>query len=102
MFELIQKQVLVARETARQLEKFVIAAVKADPEEITLNFSGAEGIAPNFFDELLSIIDDQAPSRYFTLHLINMPTSLSKKFVYIAQTYNFIVTEKNAEWILTR
>ncbi|MBI4298152.1 MAG: STAS-like domain-containing protein [Chloroflexi bacterium] len=102
VFELTQKRVLVTRGTARELKEYVIAAVKASPENITLDFSEVEGIAPSFLDEMLVIIDESIGGgrSQLKVNVVNVPTRLSTKFTAVAQSHGLVASEERAGWWL--
>jgi len=111
--ELLKDRVLVSRESARLLERPLGELMEAahrrgtqpGAAEVTIDFSGVEGMAPSFLDELVTIfeslvsLDETRTSR--RLRVANPPARLSSKFEAVARGHAlFVVTLPDGAWLL--
>ena len=51
IFDLVQKRVLVSRDSARTIQPQLVAALADGLGELVLDLSGVDGFTPSFFDE---------------------------------------------------
>ncbi len=61
IYDLLHKQVLVSRDTARAIQPQLVAALVEGQGELVLDLSEVDGLTPSFFDETLSIIGEALP-----------------------------------------
>ncbi len=106
IYDLLHKQVLVSRETARTIEPQLVAAIVDGTGELVLDLSDVDGLAPSFFDETLSIIGEALPAASnsrFRLTIINPPTRLSSKFKAVGRVHGLTAEERDGVgWIIER
>jgi hypothetical protein len=57
VFQLLQRKILVTRESASAVREAIEPSIRADGE-VTLEFSGIDAVTPSFVDGILGIIDD--------------------------------------------
>ena len=104
IFDLTGRRVLVTRSSARSIEQRLATALRRSPGAITLDFTGIQGIAPSFLDEVLSIVDehvdkDQAP---LVVTVVNPPTRLSSKFTAVGKTHGLSIEERGDNvWVFS-
>ena len=83
IFDLVQKRVLVSRDSARTIQPQLVAALADGLGELVLDLSDVDGLTPSFFDETLSNVEEALsarPQSRFRLTVKNPPTTLSNKF----------------------
>ncbi len=106
VYDLMQRRVLVTRESAHTIRGALISGATHEDGEIVLDFSGVEAITPSFIDEVLAIIDDVARQAFHSaLHVkfVNAPTKLSEKFAAVGRNHRARITESGpGDWIITR
>ena len=102
--DLVQKQVLVSRDTARAIQPQLVAAVVDGLGELVLDLSDIDGLTPSFFDETLSIIGEALPAgseSRFRLTIMNPPTRLSNKFKAVGRVHGLTAEERDGVgWII--
>ena len=63
IFDLVQKRVLVSRDSARIIQPQLVAALADGLGELVLDLSDVDGLTPSFFDETLSIVEEALSAR---------------------------------------
>ena len=74
VFDLYNKLVLVSRGSARSMQRHLADALSDDELELVLDFTGIQGMAPSFFGEMLSMIQEtteQNEERQLTVRVKN-------------------------------
>ena len=104
--DLLDKRILVSRESARSIELKVAAALAEGDGELILDFTGVEGISPSFLDETLSIVEDCSQAvgpRHIHIVLKNPPTLMSEKYAAVARGHDLeIIASEMGDWIISR
>ncbi len=86
--ELLPRDILVTRDSARAIQLDLAQAVAEGKGEIVLDFSGVAGLTPSFFDELLGVIEEcteVAAQQRLRVTVEDPPTSLSSKFLAVGR-----------------
>ncbi len=112
--DILKEKILVSRESARLLEhplRAMMANAKTARDAsgttpATIDFEGAEGVAPSFLDELLSIFEslvgEGTDGEARCLIVAHPPNRLSLKFEAIARGHGMSVRAlPDGSWILT-
>jgi hypothetical protein len=106
IFDLVQKRVLVSRDSARTIQPQLVAALADGLGELVLDLSDVDGLTPSFFDETLSIVEEALsarPESKFRLTVKNPPTTLSNKFRAVGRVHGLTVEESEGiGWIIER
>lgn len=100
--DILERPVLISRETARVLEGPLAAAMTpsvdanaSTPVAVVIDFEGISGVAPSFVDEMIKILEERlAPGpggRPLRLTITNVPTRLSSKFAAIARGHSLSI-----------
>jgi len=105
LWEILQKKVLVTRESARVITEALRASSADGGLNITIDFTGIEGVTPSFVDETLTIVKEwvgqqreQGPWRVL---FVAPPTRLTLKFATVAKAHELSITEATSgTWIL--
>lgn len=103
--DVLGKSVLVTRESARSMERELVAAFDAGRGRVQLDFSGVEGLTPSFLDEMLAVLaglvsaDEEGE---ILIRIVNPPTRLTAKFEAVGRTYDLTVTESEGGWLIGR
>jgi|688.fasta_scaffold482941_2 hypothetical protein len=103
--DILQRPVLISRESARTLQDHLSAAIEATAAPagsaapaVILDFEGISGAAPSFVDELIKILEevvgDRGESRALRMTITNVPMRLSAKFSAIARGHCLSVEER--------
>ena len=104
IYDLLHKQVLVSRDTARAIQPQLVAALVEGQGELVLDLSDVDGLTPSFFDETLSIIGEALPpgsESRFRLTILNPPTKLSNKFKAVGRVHGLTAEERDGVgWII--
>ena len=104
VFDLYNKLVLVSRGSARTMQRRLTDALSGDEHELVLDFTGVQGMAPSFFDEVLSMIQETAErngKRQLTVRVTNPPTRLTSKFVAVARAHDVQASESaDGTWVI--
>ncbi|MCH7817460.1 MAG: STAS-like domain-containing protein [Proteobacteria bacterium] len=111
--KVLKDKILVSRESAHLLEDAISALVEpatvadspSQPTRIAIDFSGVEGVAPSFLDELLSIFESligaETNGNQLCLVIANPPTRLSLKFEAIARGHGMSVrAQPDGSWLM--
>ncbi len=95
LYELTGKKVLVTRESARSLASALSDALASADGDVTLDFSGIEGITPSFVDEILSLLEalEREEHKSVRVVFVNPPTRLSAKFAALASSHGTAISE---------
>lgn len=105
VFDVIERKVVIARSSARQLEPRLAEAKEQGSDEISLDFTNVVGVGPSFVDELIGVIQDVFGETMgsVTVRLINPPSRLSDKYLAIGRGRQLEVSEDaDGAWRLTR
>jgi hypothetical protein len=98
--DVLGRTVLVARETARQLNEPIAAALTEGARDLELDLKGVLVISPSFFDELLGGIAPALRSRAARrLILANSPVDLTE-FQTIGKTYSLGFQRRKDRWFI--
>ena len=104
IFDLVQKRVLVSRDSARTIQPQLVAALADGLGELVLDLADVDGLTPSFFDETLSIVEEALsakPESQFRLMVKNPPTTLSNKFRAVGRVHGLTVEESEGiGWII--
>ena len=102
VFDIVGQNVLVSRESARSVKEALAARETAGERTLSLDFSGARGVAPSFLDESLLVVEQHirdCGQPDTTIIFIQPPTVLAAKHHAIARAHGrtLILTE-NGDW----
>lgn len=100
--EFLDRPVLISRESARTLAGPLATAAQTEGHlngtsagVVVLDFAGISGVAPNFVDELIKILEEVlatgAGSRSLLVTIKNVPMRLSSKFAAIARGHHLSI-----------
>lgn len=104
--KLLNKRMLVTRQTAREIAPEVQDALLKGNGGLVLDFSDVAGISPSFLSETILVVEDCAqkiskPS--FRVIMENPPTKLSRKFVALGKAHGVDIREGDEKtWIITK
>ena len=111
--DLLKDRVLVSRESARLLEQPLALLMKEakdggsvpDDGEVIVDFTGVEGMAPSFLDELFTIFESlvsaEGAKGSRRLRVAKPPARLSSKFEAVARGHALsVVTLPDGAWLL--
>lgn len=104
--KLLNKRMLVTRQTAREIAPEVQDALLKGNGGLVLDFSDVAGISPSFLSETILVVEDCAqkisePS--FRVVMENPPTKLSRKFVVLGKAHGVDIREGEGKtWIITK
>ncbi len=106
LWEILQKKVLVTRESARVITEALRASSADGGLDITIDFTRIEGVTPSFVDETLTIVKEwigqQREQRPWRVLFVAPPTRLTLKFATVAKAHELEITETaSGTWILT-
>ena len=99
IYDLVQKRVLVTRDSARTIQRDLAAAMAQGDGALELDLEDIGGLTPSFFDETLTIIEENAAQNdgdQFHVTVKNPPTRLSSKYVVISRAHGLIVQESES------
>ena len=86
------------------MQRRLTYALSGDEHELVLDFTGVQGMAPSFFDEVLSMIQETAErngKRQLTVRVTNPPTRLTSKFVAVARAHDVQASESaDGTWVI--
>ncbi len=95
----LSDKILVSRESARRLAEPLRQAAAANGQEILVDFTGVEGMAPSFLDEFLGVLHDALGPRT-RIRFANQPARLSLKFEAVAKGRGLQLTEEaGGAWV---
>ena len=80
---LLPKNVLISRSSARSISDAINLELRRANGTYEINFKDIRALAPSFFDELLSVVEDgheQASKPMGPLTITHPPSELSPKF----------------------
>ncbi|MFP6653509.1 MAG: hypothetical protein VCA17_14995 [Dehalococcoidia bacterium] len=80
---LLPKNVLTSRSSARSISDAINLELRRANSTYEINFKDIRALAPSFFDELLSVVEDgheQASKPMSPLTITHPPSELSPKF----------------------
>jgi|TARA_B100001971_G_scaffold131545_1_gene121464 hypothetical protein len=104
--EKIPKKVLTSRASARSIEEDLSDEVRNANGSVEVDLQGVVGMAPSFFDELLSIIDEGAlAAGWSTTEIVvsNPPSELLAKHHLVCKGHGFKVSEDSSgRWIISQ
>jgi hypothetical protein len=104
LFQLLQRKVLVTRESASAVRDAIESAIRADGE-VTMDFRGIDAVTPSFVDEILGMIDDARTSssrREVRVVFAHAPTPLSTKFLAIGRRHGATISQSGSDvWEIT-
>lgn len=99
--EILQRRVLVTRDTAHLLKPTLAATLGTGPVLVTIDFQGIEGVTPSFVDELLGILVELAGNRELRLLVSHPPTRLTAKFTAVGRSRGLDVREgPDGSWVV--
>lgn len=103
IFDLVGKRVLVTRSSARKLAPDLADALAEGGGEVTLDFSGVDGLTPSFLDEILSVLEESVLASggvRLRVEVTNSPTQLSSKFAAVSRGHGLVAEElEDRTWI---
>ena len=106
IYELLQRHILVTRDSARSIQPALAAALANSRGEVALDFLGVDGLTPSFLDETLAIIEecfDGADLTPLRVLVENPPTRLSSKFAAVGRGHGLSIEESDGgDWIISR
>ena len=103
VFQLLQRKVLVTRESASVVRGAIDSSIRANGEVI-LDFAGIDAMTPSFVDEILGLIDDARAAsdrREVRVVFMNTPTPLSTKFLAIGKRHGATMSQSGSAWEIT-
>jgi hypothetical protein len=86
------------------MQRHLMDAVGHGEDRLVLDFRGVEGLAPSFFDEVLSMIEEatgEHGERQVTIRIENPPTKLSSKFTAVARAHGVEAVESEGAWVIS-
>ncbi len=99
VFQLLQRKILVTRESASAVRGAIESAITADGE-VTMDFSGIDAVTPSFVDEILGMIDDAragSSRREVRVVFAHAPTPLSTKFLAIGKRHGATISQSGSD-----
>ena len=98
LYETKKRRVLSSRETAREMAPTVNTFLSQDNggTSLTIDLADMATVTPSFFDELLHVIKDSAPSNIGdtpVIHLKNTSDSHSARFRAICRVHSMQMVE---------
>ena len=101
VFDIVPKPILTSRSSARRIES-VLSGRPRGISPLCLDFSGARGVSPSFFDEALMVAEECLSSSGqpdATVIFAHLPTKQSSSHHAIARAHGrtLVVTE-NGDW----
>ena len=98
LYETKKRRVLSSRETAREMAPTVSAFLSHDNggTSLTIDLSDMATVTPSFFDELLHVIKDSAPTDNWdapVIHLTNTSRNHSARFRAICRVHSMEMVE---------
>jgi len=104
IFQLLQRKILVTRESASAVREAMESPIKVDGE-VTLDFRGIDGVTPSFVDEIVAMIEDaRVASSRSEVRVIfsHTPTPLSSKFLAIGRRHGATMSQPTSDvWEIT-
>jgi hypothetical protein len=103
VFQLLQRKVLVTRESASIVRDAIDSSIKSDGG-VNLDFTGIDAMTPSFVDEIIGMIDDARAAsdrREVRVVFMHTPTSLSTKFLAIGKRHRTTMSESGSVWEMT-
>lgn len=110
--DVLPEKILVSRESARRLEERLreivqVGQIGDSAAELIVDFSGVEGVAPSFLDELLGVFETvvRGASGCATRRLVvaHPPTRLSQKFEAAARGRGMSIQAcSDGSWLFER
>lgn len=102
VFDIVGQNVLVSRESARSVKEALAAREVGEERTLSLDFSGARGVAPSFLDESLLVAEEHnrdCGQPDATIVFVQPPTVLAPKHHAIARAHGrtLVVTE-SGDW----
>ncbi len=103
--ELIPKNVLGSRDTARIIASDIAQAVSEGHGSFEIDLQGVLGFAPAFFSEPLSMIGEASQEHsvpLLKLVIAHPPTGLSYKHHAVCRPHGLAISEsKDGDWLIT-
>lgn len=101
--DVIKRDVLVTRESARSLKPDLMATFGSDAG-LELDFADVQGMTTSFFDELLRVLAESAPAgSELHVEMLNPPAELSSKFEAVARGHELDLTRSGkGSWLVRR
>jgi hypothetical protein len=99
VFQLLQRKILVTRESASAVREAIVSSIKADGE-VTLDFGGIDAVTPSFVDEIVGIIDDARASssrREVRVVFSHAPMPLSAKYLAIGKRHRATMSQLTSD-----
>ncbi len=102
VFDIVGQNVLVSRESARSVKEALAARETGGDRTLSLDFSGARGVAPSFLDEALLVAEEHIcdcghPDA--TIIFVQPPTVLAAKHHAIARAHGrTLVATEDGDW----
>ena len=103
---LLPRSVLSSRDSARSIATDVVDAVRRATDGLELDLKDVLGMAPSFFDELLTIIDEASeflgnPTPRIVLS--HTPSPLAEKHHAVCRGHGLSISEnEEGDWLLTQ
>jgi|TARA_Y100000310_G_scaffold300130_1_gene335554 hypothetical protein len=97
--ELIPKNVLGSRETARTIASDIAQAVHESHGSFEIDLQGVLGFAPAFFSEILSMIGEASQEQsvpLVKLVIAHPPTELSSKHHAVCRPHGLVISRERA------
>ena len=104
--DLVQKRVLVTRDSARTIQRDLAAAMAQGDGALELDLEDIGGLTPSFFDETLTIIEENAAQNdgdQFHVTVKNPPTRLSSKYEAVCRAHGLVIQQSDfGSWVISR
>jgi STAS-like domain of unknown function (DUF4325) len=103
VFQLLQRKVLVTRESASAVRAAIDSSIRADGG-VNLDFRGVDAMTPSFVDEIIGMIDDARAAsdlREVRVLFTHAPTDLSTKFLAIGRRHGATMSQSGSAWEIT-
>ena len=106
LFDLLQRLVLVTRDSARSIRPDIEAAFRQGGDTLVLDLSGVLGLTPSFFSEILSVIENVGDGQCageFRVVIESPPTELSSKFLAVGRAHGLDVRQDadDSSWVIS-
>ena len=102
VFDIVGQNVLVSRESARSVMEALATSETVGDRTLSLDFSGARGVAPSFLDEALLVAEEHirdCGQPDATIIFVQPPTTLAAKHHAIARAHGrTLVATEDGDW----
>ena len=105
MYDLLGRQVLASRDSARTIKQQIAEALLSGDGEVPLDFEGVLGLAPAFLDETLHIVKECVAAVGYSrirVKMIYPPSELSSKYLAVGRAHGLSVSKAaDGSWVIS-